>query len=479
MINQVVGKSYLVTATLSGFIVGIFFGNLIGIDLWWLLGISLGLIIAIVIMWCGQSTIWRMVLLILIGLTVGLSYSNLWAIHQKSSQPSYDKEQSIEAQIVGHPDASGAQTNYVLKYGKAKIRLTTGRYPEYHYGDILKFKGTLKESYPYFYHQGILGQVYNPEKIEKIGFDGNIANKTIYQIRDKFEESLNKSLSEPYASFAAGLILGSKRNIPDSLMSDFNRTGTTHIVAVSGYNVTIIITYIALLLGIFSRKLKFWGSLVIILSFIIMTGASASVVRAGVLAGLVLLGHYEGRRINMTILIALTATVMLLFNPFALNYDIGFQLSFLAFIGLVYLSPQIAGLKTLKILPKFLQTTFSETMAAQIMVFPILIYYFGRVSVISPIVNILILWIIPLTMAVVFAVGLFGIIWLSVGQIFGYLDWVLLKYIIFVIQGFSKISWASYNLKVDSWWWLPIIYCLIGLLIFKNRKMSQKEYEPY
>lgn len=467
-----IGKSKLVIATLASFVVGIFLGDIIHLDLWWLVGISVGTLMVLIMQWKDQY--WRLGLLILLGLIIGLGYFNFWDVRQNAIKLSFGKEQIIEGQIIGHPDFSGNEANYIIKYQQTKIRLTTGRYPEYHYGDILRFKGTIKKSYPYFFHQGILGQVYNPENIEKNRSSGNIIRKTIYSIRDKFEESLNRSLTEPYASFAAGLVLGSKRNIPDLLMSDFNRTGTTHIVAVSGYNLTILITYIALFLGIFSRKLKFWGTLVIIIVLVIMTGAPASVVRAGILAGLVALGHFEGRRINMTILLLLVAAVMLFFNPYVLKYDIGFQLSFLAFAGLVYFSPIISNLKVVKWLPSNLKSTFSETMAAQIFVLPILIFYFGRVSIISPVVNILILWIIPMTMGLVFAVGIAGLIWVSFGQIVGYLGWLLLKYIVVVVESSSKIPWASHELKNSDWWWMPIYFAIVLLIIYRAK--SKREF---
>ena len=460
-------------AALASFIVGIFLGDLINLDLWWLVGVAAGIILALVIFW--QEIYRRLGLFILLGLVIGLGYFNFFNNRQGSIELSYGEELAIEGQIVGHPDFSGSQANYILSYEKTKIRLTTARYPEYHYGDVLRFKGVIEESYPYFFHQGILGQVYSEETIEKTGHRGNILIKYIYLTRDKFEESLNRSLSEPYASFAAGLVLGSKRNIPDSLMSDFNRTGTTHIIAVSGYNVTIIIIWIGLFLGIFSRKLKFWGSLVAILIFVIMTGAPASVIRAGILAGLIALGHFEGRRINMLIILLLIASLMLLASPYALKYDLSFQLSFLAFVGLVYLGPIISKLKIIRWMPNFFKNTFSETLGAQIMVLPILIYAFGRVSLISPITNILILWVIPASMVLVFAVGIASLIINGLGQIVGYIGWLFLKYIIVIVENFSKIPWASYTIKTTSWWWMVIFYFLIGLMIYYSKVKSANE----
>ncbi len=469
------GKSRLVIAALVSFMAGIFLGDLIHLDIWWLVGIGAGIFLTLIFQWRDQY--WRLGLLIFLGLTLGLGYFNIWDSHQKTIALSYGREQTIAGQVIGHPDFLGNQANYVLKFNKTKIQLTIGRYPEYHYGDVLRVTGQIKESNPYSFHQGILGQILNPEKLEKIGSSGNIVVKNIYLIRDKFEQSLNKSLSEPFASFAAGLVLGSKRNIPDSLMSDFNRTGTTHIVAVSGYNLTILIIYISLLLGLFSRQLKFWGALFIIITFAVMTGAPASVVRAGILAGLVLLGHHLGRRINMTILLLLVASIMLIFSPYAIKYDIGFQLSFLAFAGLVYLGPIIARMMFIRSLPNILKSTLAETTAAQIMVLPILIFNFGRLSFVSPVVNILILWIIPATMGLVLLIGISGLIWISLGQIAGYFGWLFLKYIIVIVENFSKIPWAAWSFKTTEWWWMVIFYSLVGLVIYRLKPSLNKSHE--
>src|SRR3990167_8667992 len=137
-------KSRLVIAALAAFVVGIFLGDLIHIDLWWLVGIGAGMLLVLILQWREQY--WRIALLILIGLVIGLTYFNFWDSRQKAIVLPYNKELAIEGQIIGHPDFSGNQANYVLKSpvsssrGMAKIRLTTGRYPEYHYGDVLHFK---------------------------------------------------------------------------------------------------------------------------------------------------------------------------------------------------------------------------------------------------------------------------------------------------------------------------------------------------
>lgn len=435
----------------------------------------MGLVIALIIWW-KVSDGWRITLFILIGFVAGLTYYRIFDNHERLISLPYNQEVILEGQVIGHPDFLATSSRYTISYEKTKIQVVAPRFPEYHYGDIIKIKGALKSPSDYQFHQGILGVVYNPEILEKKGVSGNVLIKVVYLVRDKFETVLNKIWSEPYASFAAGLVLGSRRSIPDSLLSDFNRTGTTHIVAVSGYNVTIIIVNLGIILGLLSRKLKFWGSLVAILGFVVLTGAPASVVRAGLLAGLVAWGQFEGRRVNLTILMLVVAFLMLLFNPYALKYDISFQLSFLAFAGLVYLSTPIANLKLVRFFPKTFKNIFSETMAAQLMVLPILIYYFGRVSIISPLANILILWLIPSSMGLVLVVGMIGLLWLNLGHIVGFISWLLLKYIIIVIEGLSKIPWASYELKTNSWWWMVIFYCLVGFAVFKF-KLKEKYAE--
>lgn len=437
------------------------------------MGVVCGFLGALFLFWSDFYL--RLIIIIFIGLSIGLIFYRFWDNHQKSIVLPFEQEINFEGQVISHPDFLKSNARYLLSFQETKIQIVASRYPEYQYGDILKIKGDLKKANDYQFHQGILGVIYNPILVEKTGQKGNSLIKIVYQIRDRFEQSLNRSLSEPYSSFAAGLVLGSKRNIPDSLMSDFNRTGTTHIVAVSGYNVTIIVVYLGLLLGILSRKLKFWGSLVIILSFVVMTGASASVVRAGILAALVCWGQFEGRRINMTILLLLVAVCLLFFNPYALKFDISFQLSFLAFAGLIYLSGPLVNLKIIRWLPNFWQHILAETVAAQIMVLPILIYYFGRVSLISPLVNILILWLIPAAMFAVFAIGFGGLIFALLGQVVGYVGWILLKYIIVVVESFSRISWASFQIKTTSWWWMTIFYVLIGLWIYKTRNQNDDE----
>ena len=248
--------------------------------------------------------------------------------------------------------------------------------------------------------------IFYPKKIEESRMNLSPAEKTkisiyrnIFIVKNKFQNAINLSVSEPNAAFINGILLGTRQNIPDDLKDAFSKTGTTHILAISGYNIMIISE--AILLGLvwfFRRRIAFWISVVVIILFVILTGASASVVRAAVMGLLLSFAHGYGRLYDQKNSIILAGAVMIYHNPLTLVFDIGFQLSFAAVLGLIYLYPwlesrsykisKLGGMKELILM----------TLSAQIAVAPLLIYYFGNFSLISLPANILILPFIPAAM---------------------------------------------------------------------------------
>ena len=240
-----------------------------------------------------------------------------------------------------------------------------------------------------------------------------------------------------------------------------NKTGTTHIVVVSGQNMEIVArTFVALT--------KFWSPLVTFGTgavglglFAILTGGTPSVVRAAVLASLFLLARLVGRRKNIFNPLIFTGFIMVIINPLILRYDLGFQLSFLAMLGLIFISPIFD--KILTKWPVAIREPISATMGAQIATLPIILYNFGRLSILAPITNALILTVVPFAMAGAFLVGLGGIIWYPLGNIMGLIAWPMLKYIILVIQLFAKIPWISKEVNFQNWW--VVIYYLLSYLI--------------
>jgi len=485
------GKSKFTIGVLAGFLVGIFVASWIPLDLWWISGIFLGLVVGLILF--STNLLYRFVFICLLSLFLGLGYFKIYDGFQAKYAPLYDQKIKIEGVISEPVQIKPTKTQAILAYRGTKILVDLPRYPEYKIGDQLSFEAEIQDpktipvvenfSYGnYLLNKNIRGMVKIPENLTIIAPSGckwclsQIKYRflrSIYGVGESFQEVLFKVLPEPYASFQAGLLLGNRvTKLPDSLTSAFNRTGTTHIVAVSGYNVTIIISVLALCFALISRRFSFLATLTSIIIFIILTGGSASVVRAGILGGLVAWGHLEGRRINHLILILFVASVMLLFNPYQIHGDVGFQLSFLAFAGLIYISPMLQNLKIIEKIPSVARTVLTETLAAQIAVLPVLIYNFGIVSLVAPIVNILVLPVIPLSMLLGFITGITGLIWMWLGKIVGLIAWVLLKYTIVIVETFSRLPWAAITLKSSEWWWI-VIYYLIIFFWLKNNKNNQ------
>ena len=366
-----------------------------------------------------------------------------------------------------------------------KVLVKTLPYPRYFYGDVLKISCQLKS--PSTIIDEVTGRAFAYDKyLARYGIysicqrseikiiraeQGNSFLASLYKIKRGFVRAVQHSLPEPTASFLAGLLIGAKKSIPAELMDDFNRTGTTHIVALSGFNITIIgvlISNICRRLWL-SRRQSFLVSLLAIAFFVLITGAASSVVRAGIMGTIVLLAQQSGRLSRVANTLALAALIMVAINPYILAYDAGFQLSFLATIGLVYLSP-VVGKYASKI-PEFfsLRENFSATISAIVMTTPLIMFQFGRFSVVAVLVNLLVLPVVPWAMALGFISTIISWIWLPLGQIAAWPTWLVLKYIIVIIHYFSQLKYASVSLPTIGISWLVLSYLfLAGLLIWLN-----------
>lgn len=508
-----IGLSKFTIAALAGFLAGIFLASFFRFDLSIILGITAGIIVGILIF--RTQPIYLITFTATLSLALGIIYYSVWDWKENQKALTYNKQLTTYNIVIEQPEIKNGGQRLILSYclnishlfdinsvrtndynfstsskykcsiGKlTKLQMEVGRYPEYKYGDILKINAVIQDPHAievkdgfsygnFLLKKGIRG-VVKAESVSKIGEGGNFIYKNIFLAGDKFKNTINKILPEPLAAFQNGLILGGSTGLPDSLAAQFNRTGTTHLVAVSGYNVTVIIVALFSVLIFISRRTAFWVLLFVILGFIILTGATASVLRAGFLAILVLLGKLEGRRINYLILILFAANVMLLFNPYALVNDVSFELSYLAFAGLIFLASPIANFKFLKFLPASLKQPLTETLAAQIAVLPIIIFNFGLVSIISPVVNVLVLPVVPLAMLGGFLSGIFGMVFLPLGNILSIFSFVILKYILIVIEIFGNLKIAAISFGKNEWWWIPAYYAAMIIFIWLSNKSKDK-----
>ncbi len=390
-----------------------------------------------------------------------------------------DTQQTFQAVVSEEPDVRLDHQKLTVEPTelKGKVLLRTQLYPEYEYGDLLEVNCKLQTPEPienfkydkYLARSGIYSVCYSPQikVIEKNKAGRFVAG--ILRFKKNIEKKINRTVAEPEAALVGGILLGTRQGIPQNLLSKFNTTGITHIIAISGYNITIIVV---VLLNFFislriNRKKATWGILAALFFFVILTGASASVVRAAIMGSLVLLAGYLGRKGNIRNALILSAAIMALFNPKILIWDAGFQLSFLSTIGLVYLSPKL--LKYFKWAPeKFgLRENLTSTLSAIIFTLPLILFQFGRLSIVAPIVNLLVLPIIPIAMLAGFVQFICASIHLFLGQIVGWFSWLLLGFVVKVVEIFSSFSWASIEIKI-SWWVMVALYLLLFAVIIRR-----------
>lgn len=297
-------------------------------------------------------------------------------------------------------------------------------------------------------------------------------------MRARFFAGVYTALPEPQSSLGLGFLVGLRALLPEDLLTQLSRTGLTHIVAVSGYNLTVLVR--------FARRNFMWISkfsataisLGLMFFFLAITGLAPSIFRASIVSGLALAAWYYGRPIRPMMLLSVSGAVTAGLNPFFIWFDIGWWLSFTAFFGVLVLAPtftQRVFKKDGADLPMPVQIAI-ETTSAQIMALPIIMAIFGELSVISIVANMLIIPFIPIAMAFTFIAGTSGAIIPGLAGFMALPAKVMLVGMTTVIGLLAAIPWALIEVEV-GWstviaWYLALL--IIYLLIRKNLSESQK-----
>jgi competence protein ComEC len=429
---------------------------------------------------------WRLLWVLFFIFASGVFWNNLLMPIIDESHISFynDQEITFQAVIITEPDSrldhqklTVSPTDY-----KGKVLLKMFLYPEYEYGDLLEIKCRLVTPEPieefkydrYLARYGIYSVCYYPGVHLLDKGQGNSLMSGVLKLKKSVETKINQTISEPQASLTAGILIGSRQGIPKDLLEKFNITGITHIIAISGFNITIIVVLLMNLSKHFyiDRKKMIWIIGACLLLFVFLTGASASVVRAAIMGMIVIFAKHIGRLTKVSNLLILSAVLMVVVNPKILVWDAGFQLSFFATIGLVYLSPVLE--KYFTWLPKKLaiRENTTSTLSSIIFTLPMILFSFHRLSIVAPLVNLLVLPIIPLAMFL----GFFQIVaaYLSpfLGQMVGWFTWLSLSYVIKMVEIFSSFTWASIGIRIN---WIIMIsgYLILFRLIIFNKKKEE------
>ncbi|MFO3797076.1 MAG: ComEC/Rec2 family competence protein, partial [Anaerolineales bacterium] len=349
----------------------------------------------------------------------------------------------------------------------ARIR---GRYP-YAYGDLLHLRGRL-ESPPegelfsyrdYLARQGIYAYMRNAE-VNLLGGGGNPLLRLTFAFRGRSLKMLYRFFPDPEASLLAGILLGDEGGLTEGLQRAFKVTGTSHIIAISGFNIAIIVALFNSLFGrLLGRRLGAAVAVIGVVFYTLLVGAGPSVVRAAIMGTLgVLAGQLYRRQLGLNTL-TFTAALMALFSPFVL-WDVSFQLSFFATLGLILFGTplQEMAIRWLKRLSlpeswlspavQFLSDAVLLTLAAQITTLPIMAYHFQQISLIAFLANPFILPVQPFVMVLGGLSVLLGWIWLPVGQVTAWLAWLFPAYTIKMVELFSRFPNAILTLgRLPLW----------------------------
>ncbi len=373
------------------------------------------------------------------------------------------------------------QIEDLKKFG-TKILVTSRRYPILRYGDRIEVNGILRKpekisdfDWPaYLAKDDIYFEMIYPQTKLLQGTGGSWLQRQLFSMKEKFIDNISKIIPEPDAGYLAGLTIGGKKAMSKDLQEEFKRAGVIHIVVLSGYNVTIVASVIMQILKGLPFFVGIGFGILGILFFTLMTGASATVVRASLMASLALLARATGRVYQITIALFAAGFLMILNNPKILRFDSSFQLSFLSTLALIFVSPHIE--KRLSFVPKKFQLReiLGSTISTQIFVLPFLLYKMGMFSVVSMPVNLLVLFFVPITMFFGFITGGLGFISRFLAAPFGWIAYAFSAYELWIVNLFSKLPFAAFNISIPLWLTL-FIYIGYAILLFKlsrNKKYA-------
>lgn len=356
-----------------------------------------------------------------------------------------------------------------------KILVSVSLREHFNYGDKVKLECLLAKPEPiedfaydrYLARWGIHGTCRAEKIILVASNQGHPWLAELNKIRQVSDQLIKRHLPNQEANLASAMVLGTKSNLGSELTRAFSASGLTHIIAISGMNITLIVILLfnlLLFLGL-RRQLVFWVVVVVITSYVFLIGLPASAVRAGIMGLLGLWALYLGRLNNLDNVLVATAVLTLSFNPLLLRDDIGWQLSFLALGGLIYLYP--IGQKFLHSQQgfiNFLLESLALTVAAQLPTWPIIAIAFGQISLVAVMANLLAVWVAPILLVfLLVALGLSAIVpwvWWWLPAFLG------LKYLIDVALLSASFPWAVITVGSLSSVLVLLYYLAIMALIY-------------
>lgn len=465
---------------------------------WLVLGLVIACVVICFIIKNRSTTVIEWLFYLLIGLVVGgvLPIESV----DNTYQPLFGERVEVAGVVSSDTEYRGS---YQLFYVKPeiinsvaldtklpKLLITTDVYQSINYGDRVLVSGVIQPienfttdsgrdfSYTqYLLVRGVAGQI-SYARISPTNAHQSSIRRTLARVKSHYLSILGQRLPEPHVSLAGGITVGANDALGEEIDSQFRRVGLTHIVVLSGYNVAIIILALATVLAFLPYWLAGLVSFSGIWLFVLLVGASTTIVRAGIMASIAVVSRLYGSEISGLSLLSLAVIVMSIHQPLIVVHDPSFQLSVLATLGIVVVAPIIEVYAT-KLPTRFgWREVIVTTLATQVTVIPWIVYLMGEFSMVSLVANVLVLPIVPLAMAAVFLIYVFHS-WLGIlSSVATAISFAALGYIFFIARVIGSWQFASISVPPISFSIIVFVYLVIALLLFKvhTRNIHQKLY---
>ncbi|MBU4115618.1 ComEC family competence protein [Patescibacteria group bacterium] len=407
-------------------------------------------------------------------------------------------EQKVVAEgiIINEPIEKDKNTKFIIKLRKVmfennkveledRILIITESPSFFNYGDVVLIGGILNKPknfitegkkfdyVSYLSKDRIFYQMFYPRIERESSNEGNYIKQNLFKLKNSFLKSIKRTISEPHSSLLGGLTVGAEESLGEALQENFRKTGIMHIVVLSGYNVTIVSEAIMRVFSFLPFVFKFSFGIISIIFFVLMTGASATAVRAGIMAIFVIIARITGREYEALRALFIAGVFMIIQNPKILAFDSSFQLSFMATLGLLYVSPKIYRYF------KFITTKFQfrelvvSVIATQLFVLPLILYKMGYLSLLALPVNLLILPFIPITMFFGFVSGVLGFLSSAISFPVSFLTFILLDYELKIVNFFADLPFSSIQINNFPLILMILIYIIYGIVLFFVNKRTR------
>ena len=404
-----------------------------------------------------------------------------WSLGHSTLQLQLGQTVTLVGQIVSPPEIRENIIMLEVETETDKILVSVDRYESVFYGDVVEVSGKLSQPESFVTD---LGRTFNyPGYLKAKGIEyrisfakikvletakGNWFLSSLFNFKAAFIKNVAQYIPDPAAALGGGLLLGVKQALGDELENAFRRTGIIHIVVLSGHNVMLVVIFVMYILGYFlPKRPRIIFGIIAIATFALLVGLSTTVLRASIMAGLLLLIQATGRTYNVLRGLLVAATIMVIINPHILVYDVGFQLSFLATAGLILLAPQVERLFSR--VTNFLnaRSFLVATISTQIAVLPLLLYQIGEFSVVAVVVNVLVLPMVAAAMLLTFLTGLAAFVSPSLASFMAVPAYLSLQYINEIALWFSSLPYAAFIVPPFPFYVVPLSYLVMTFLLWR------------